>query len=287
MVLVALFKVLPFRLMYLFSDFLSFMMFNVFTYRKSMILKNLKETFPEKSDKEIKAICKDFYRNLCDILLEAIKGLTLKDHQIVERYEFAFDEKLNDYFNKGQSVIATTAHLTNWEWGALASGIVLKHKILGVYKKVSHPYINDLLIRSRSKFNVTLAEMKETADMMSSFDSDRPFMLMLIADQRPSDPYKGYWTNFLNRDTAFFYGPEKFAFEYKFPVLFLSIRRKKRGYYHVDVHWICDDPTKVEKGFIVEKYAKILEKEILERPADWLWSHSRWKHPKPADFIQN
>ena len=282
--LIGLFWLIPFRAIYIFSDFLAFLFFHVFTYRKSMIIKNLKASFPDKSEKEIVQICKESYRNISDILLEAIKGFTLSKKTIGERYQFRVNEELNEYFEKGQSVIGATAHLANWEWGAMASGFLMQHKILGVYKKVSHPQLNALMIRSRGKFDVELSEMKETSDKVKAYTSDRPFLLMLIADQSPSNPYKAYWTNFLNQETPFFYGAEKFAFEYKLPVFFFIIHRVKRGYYYVTIEKLSGDPTNLSKGDIIEKYKEVLEREILDRPSEWLWSHNRWKHKKPADF---
>lgn len=248
-----------------------------------MIINNLKQTFPEKGDQEIMAICKESYRNLSDVLLEAIKGFTLSADEIRKRYGFDDDPKLQEYFEKGQNLLATAAHLTNWEWGAYSTGICLKHKIIGVYKKVSHPYINQHMIDSRSKFDVQLAEMKETSELMEVYQSDRPYMLVLIADQRPSDPRKGFWTNFLGRETAFFYGAEKFAIQYKLPVLNFDIHRVKRGYYHVHIEWLCEDPENIKTGDVIKAYRDSLEREIRVRPAEWLWSHSRWKHARPAD----
>ncbi len=287
LLIVGIFAIIPFRLIYIFSDFLGIMFYHVIGYRKKMILNNLKNTFPEKSEAEIRKICKDFYRNLSDILLEAIKGFSISEKSISKRYKFNFDQKLHDFFESGQSVIGATAHLANWEWGAYSSGINLEHQVVGVYKKVKQPYINQHLIRSRSKFNVLLTEMKETTKYLEELKPEKPILVMLIADQRPSDPEKAYWLNFLNRETAFFYGPEKFSIQYDLPVLFFAIHRIKRGYYEVVARWIHDSATKAEKGEIIKKYAKTLEEEILERPSEWLWSHSRWKHGRPEGVSLN
>lgn len=284
LLLINVFRLIPFGLIYLFSDFLALVFYYIVPYRKKMILENLSRTFPDKNEREIKKICREFYRNLSDILLEAIKGFTLTEKQIARRYQFDEDDRLNQYYKSGQSVVATTAHLANWEWGAYATGFTLEHKIIGVYKKMSQPYINQYVIRSRSKFDVMLSEMKETTDIVKNYSHKRPFILTLIADQRPSDPYKAYWTTFLGRDTAFFFGPEKFAREYNLPVFFFNIHRVKRGHYHVAYDWLSEPDEKLEKGVIIERYKNVLEREILHRPSEWLWSHSRWKHPKPADF---
>lgn len=284
LLLIGSFRLIPFRLLYLFSDQLTFLFYHVIRYRKTMILNNLRTCFPDKKENEIQEICKNSYRNLCDILLEALKGFSLSKEEIAERYQFEFNEDLDHLFKNGLSAVGATAHLTNWEWGAYASGISLKHHIIGVYKKLSQPYINSYMIRARSKFNVTLCEMKEISPYLDSLKSDETCLVMLIADQRPSDPLKAYWTTFLNRDTAFFYGMEKFAFQYQLPVFFFNIHRIKRGYYRVKIELICRDVSQLKKGEIIEKYKEALEREVMSRPADWLWSHSRWKHAKPKEI---
>ena len=265
------------------SDALAFSFYHIFPYRKKLILDNLSRAFPEKSEEEIRKICKKFYSNLSDVLLESMKGFTLSEKQLRKRYVINPDRRLSDYFKVGTSVIGVTAHLTNWEWGAMALGLQVDHRILGVYKKISHPQINKYMIGNRSRFNTDLAEMKEVSDMVKSYNPEKPFALVLIADQRPSDPRKAFWTHFLGRETAFFYGAEKFAMELELPVMFLNIKRKKRGHYEVDLEWISEGRKEPGQGDIITAYSRILEREVRARPEVWLWSHSRWKHPRPED----
>jgi KDO2-lipid IV(A) lauroyltransferase len=152
---------------------------------------------------------------------------------------------------------------------------------LGVYKKLSHPHINKYIEKSRSLYNITLSEMSDTAKLLSTAHNLDPFALVLIADQRPSNPRKAFWTYFLNRETAFFYGAEKFSLDYGYPVLFFRILRVKRGYYRVEIDVLCENPADLKKGELIKRYRDKLESAVRERPAEWLWSHNRWKHKRP------
>ncbi|HAW52629.1 MAG TPA: hypothetical protein DCX54_09935 [Flavobacteriales bacterium] len=275
------FSLVPFWLLYAISDFLAFAFYRFGLYRKKMILTNLKLAFPEKSETEIKQICKDFYKNFSDILLEGIKGFSMTGDQIVKRYVIEKNLVIEKFQARKQSFIATTAHLANWEWGVSATGLYFDHRVLGVYKKLSHTEINNFVEKSRSLYNVTLSEMSDTAKLLSTKHNLDPFALVLIADQRPSNPRKAFWTHFLNRETAFFYGAEKFAFDYGYPVFFFEIIRVKRGHYRVKVDVLCEDPGELSKGDIILRYRDKLEDCIKKRPEQWLWSHNRWKHQRP------
>lgn len=271
-------------MLYFLSDVFSWLFYHVIRYRRKLILENLRNSFPGKPEAEIASICRSFYRNLCDNILEALKGFTLSRKEIENRYRILPNEDLERVFSEGKSALGLTGHLANWEWGTYALGIYIEHKILGVYKKIHHPQINQLLIRSRSKYNIDLCEMKETSETFEKMSSKESILLMLIADQRPTNPDRAYWTTFMNRDTPFFYGPEKFAHEYDLPVFFFCIERVKRGYYEVEIKLLHKNPATLPEGKVIELFRDELEKQILKRNADWLWSHSRWKHRKPAQI---
>ena len=278
------FSLIPLWFLYAISDFLAFVFYRFGLYRKKMILANLRQAFPEKKEDEIQRICKDFYKNFSDILLEGIKGFSMSGDEIVKRYVIEKNPAIEKLQAKGQSFIVTTAHLANWEWGVSATGLYFDHRVLGVYKKLSHPDINRYIERSRSLYNITLSEMGDTAKLLSTKHNLDPFALVLIADQRPSNPRKAFWTHFLNRETAFFYGAEKFSFDYNYPVFFFDIIRVKRGYYRVEIDLLCENPAEFKKGEIIKRYRDKLERSIRERPAQWLWSHNRWKHTRPKEM---
>ena len=65
----------------------------------------------------------------------------------------------------------------------------------------------------------------------------------------------------------------------------MSANKVKRGYYELTFTLISDTPKEEANGDIITKSALLLEKEIKNNPAYWLWSHKRWKH-KPYDGVK-
>ena len=272
----ALFSLIPFPVLYVISDGLFYLFYYVIGYRKKVIEKNLRNSFPEKTEKEIKQITKDFYRNFCDIFLEGLKGLSMNKEELVKRYRLQNLEILTHYFNANQSIITVGSHYTNWEWGVLSSSLQVQHKTLGFYKPLTNKPIDEYFKKSRAAWGMHLISIFETAKAFAE-NRDIPCAYILISDQSPSrkDADKSFWIRFLNQDTAFLHGMEKYATVNKFPVIYLDIQRVKRGYYVVYLSLLEANSDK--PGSLTKAYAQKLESIIRANPANWLWSHNRWK----------
>jgi KDO2-lipid IV(A) lauroyltransferase len=267
---------LPFPLLYLFSGFLAFLLKKIIHYRKAVIMDNLMKSFPGKSKKEIHAISGRFYVNLADVMLEGIKAFSMSRRQIRARYKILNPEIINHHLQGGQGVICVTGHYGNWEWGALAPPLQIPWKFTAFYKPINNPILDRYVRRNRSRFGTYLAPIRETS---KTFEEHRgcPVIFLMAADQSPSNREAAYWTRFFNRDTAFLHGPEKHARMNNYPVVFAAIRRIKRGYYELELSVIAENPSTVNDGEITRRYAEKMESLILEDPANWLWSHKRWK----------
>lgn len=100
-----------------------------------------------------------------------------------------------------------------------------------------------------------------------------------IIDQT-SPPESAYWTTFLNQDTAVFRGTEKIAGKLNERVVFVNVKKIRRGYYEMSAEMLCENPSSTSEGEISEMHTKKLEEEIRKRPETWLWSHRRWKHKR-------
>jgi len=103
-------------------------------------------------------------------------------------------------------------------------------------------------------------------------------MYFFGADQSPRNTNRSHWMMFLNQDTACITGPEFFARRYRLPVVYFDVQRVKKGYYSVRLEVIEQDSANTAPGEITENYMQTLEKYILKKPEDYLWSHRRWKH---------
>ena len=266
----------PFFVLYIFSDFIRIILYHIVGYRKVVISQNLIKTFPDLNKDELRKIVGSTYKNLTDILIEGIKSFTMSRAQINKRHHILNPEILNPYFEQGKSIIAVTGHYANWEWGSLSAGLQTNYKVVAFYKPLSNKWIDKFLRWSRSRFGTSLASIYETSKTFEKYQSTKTIFVM-AADQSPAKAEKAYWVNFLGRDTAFLHGPEKHAVNNNYPVFYVDIQRVKRGYYQLKLAGLVENPQNTTEGEITGKFAKRLETSIKNDPGNWLWSHRRWK----------
>ncbi len=277
-IFVLLLGLFPFFLIYQLSNLLYLFIYLIFGYRKEVIIQNLEKCFPEKSDTEIKKLLSAIYKNLTDNIVEGIKAFTMTRKQIVKRHKILNPELLNDYYESGQSIIAVTGHYCNWEWGSLSASLQTDYNVVGLYKPLSNKWIDSFMRWSRTRCGTTMASINETTSTFKKL-KNTPTVFLMAADQSPGNKYKdkAYWINFLGRDTAFLHGPEKHAKTNDYIVVYIDVQRKKRGYYTIELSVLADNPTTLKNGEITNRFAKKLESVIYKEPANWLWSHRRWK----------
>jgi KDO2-lipid IV(A) lauroyltransferase len=274
-----LFALLPFPLIYLHSDILFFLLYHVFSYRKNVVNQNLRNSFPDKSEKEIRKIVKAFYVNLCDIIIESIISGYISKKTYLKRYPVINPEILNSYYENGKSVIAMAAHYTNWEWGVVSFAFQFKHNSIGLYKPVKNKYIDRFMMKQRSVWGLNLVSIYDTYKSFSE-KNEIPAIYFMISDQSPSNLKKAIWVHFLNQDTPCIHGAETYAKMFNLPVVFIDLQRIKRGYYSIKITLIEENPQVTNHGEITGKYMKKLEELIRSKPENWLWSHKRWKHKR-------
>ncbi len=271
-------SILPYPLLYLLSDIVFLIMYRVISYRKEVVFTNIKNSFPNKSEQEIQQIMTDFYRHLCDIIMESVKGFTISEKQLRKRLIIKNPEFSNYFADKGQSIIFVGGHYNNWEICAQSFAMYSNHKCIGIYKPLSNAFINDKIYISRSKYGMNLISMKQSKKSFE--DGDEPKAIVFGSDQNPANPKRAHWMQFLNQDTSVLFGVERYAKEYNWPVVFVSISKVKRGHYEVEYSLITDKPTEQPHGKITEDFTKRLEQDIINKPQYWLWSHKRWKHKR-------
>jgi Kdo2-lipid IVA lauroyltransferase/acyltransferase len=275
-------SLLPFPLFYGVCDLLFVILYYVVGYRKKVSLQNLRNSFPEKSEKEIRRICHSFYHYLCDLFLETFKTLTISKASMIKRCALtpAATALFDRYYSEGKSIVLVMGHFGNWEWAGNTFSLLGKHQLYVVYHPLANKHFNDLVYKMRTRFGTKLIDMKETfRDMVKN----RPIISItaFIADQTPSAPGSAYWTRFLNQDTPVFRGTEKIARKMNYPVVYATVKRIKQGYYEIHAETLVEHPKNTNDGEISELHTRKLEKDIIEQPEIWLWTHRRWKHTKP------
>jgi len=270
---VFIFSLIPFRVLYVFSNILALILP---IYRKKVVLENLHLAFPEKSEEEIEQICQKFYAHLCDVILEVIKGFSISEQEIRKRFSIDSTEITHDYLKKGKNIIALTAHYNNWEWGALGASFMTHAQVFALYKPLSNRYIDAFVKQRRKAWGCNLYPLHLTNKLMEE-DKTRPAALYIFAaDQSPSNLEKAIWVDFFGIETPALHGAEHYAKNGDFGVIFYEIIRIKRGFYKLKEVAMHYDITK--HGNMTQEYMRLLEAEIRREPAFWLWSHRRWKH---------
>lgn len=272
---------LPFWLIYGLSDFLCFLLFRVFRYRSKVVHSNLARSFPEMEAKDIRALTARFYRHFSDILLESVKGLSMSRSELQRRFRYRNPEIFQPLLEKKQSAILLGSHYGNWEWGVLSFPLSVQHQVFGVNKPLKNKALDAYLNSLRKQWGLQLTEMKQAGRAVVQQKSN-PTIFVLIADQTPFDVRNAHWVNFLHQDTPFLHGMEKLARQTGYPVFYFEIERVRRGAYEVSFSPICEAPKNTAEGEITRLFAEKLGATIRREPANWLWSHRRWKRAKRA-----
>ena len=269
---------LPERILYLLSDLLYLLMYYVAGYRKKVVYRNLEKAFPEYDKLEIKRIAKKFFRHLSDLMLESAVSHFYSESLALKKITYKNPELLNELYGKGKQVMAVLGHYGNWEYMS-SLGLVIDYPVVAIYKPLRNKYFDRMVQKNRNTFEVITVPMDKIARKLIEYHkSNTPVLTLNLGDQRPRYHQIQYWTKFMGRDTPMFLGTEKLARKLDAAVVFLKIRKLKRGRYEMEAELICESPESLKPFEITNRHVAILEDMIREEPAYWLWSHKRWKH---------
>ena len=267
---------IPLRILYCFSD-LFYIIILIIGYRKKVILKNLRNSFPEKSTEDLKKLIRKFYRHFCDSFIESIYALNISEKEIRKRYRFKNPELVNGLFDKNKSIILVFGHYGNWDW-LNSLPLHSKHQNYALYHPVENKFFDELFIRIRGKFGVNLIQMKTAYKEMLTLSRNNILTITyFLTDQRPVWSSIRYWTTFLNQETPVLTGSEVIAKKLNQAVVYLDIQKIKRGYYESEFEIITENPLETKEFEITEAHTNKLESIIVKKPEYWLWSHKRWK----------
>ncbi len=274
-------SLLPFWLLYRLSDGLYIILYRCLQYRKGVVRTNLENSFPHKTSKEIGQIEKAFYRHFCDLIVESIRLFSISESELKRRNKVLNPEALNQLYDEGRSVILVGGHFNNWETGAAILSSYVKHHIVGIYAPLSNPFFNAKILKSRERFGM---EMLSKKSVKEGFESNKSILTATIfaTDQSPTHSKNVHWTTFLNQPSAVLIGAERFAKYYDYPLVFVYIKKVKRGYYELEGKLLDKNPNKTKEGELTELHTRWLENQIIETPQFWLWTHKRWKRKMKA-----
>ncbi len=277
-------SLLPLSVLYFISDIFAFLIYYVIRYRREVVRKNLCNSFPEKTLKEIIVIEKKFYRFFMQWIFETVKLMSISEKELKERCKFSeqFQEIFNQYNEQKKDVLVLMGHLGNWEWAGAAFNLYFQQNLLVLYHPLSNKVFDKIMIKIRSRFGTKLLPMHSAYKYIVS-NTTKNNVYTFIADQCPSVE-NAFWMNFLNQETAVYYGPEKILKKINASPIFVFVLlhpNKKRGYYLIDAMVYEKRRTDLDENFpVMQDFMKKLEERIMEYPSIWLWTHKRWKHKK-------
>ena len=275
-----LFSALPFRVLYVLSDFNYLLMYHVWRYRRKVVRENLEKSFPEKTEAERLQIERKFYRYLSDYMLEDLKLLHMSAEDLCQRMIYKNTEQYLELTEKYGGIIVMIPHYANYEW-LIGMGSIMKpgDVPVQVYKPLKDKYLNELFKQIRSRFGGYNIPKHSTAREIIKLKREGKNMVVgLITDQWPSGDR--YWTTFMGQETAFLNGAERIAKIMNFPVFYCELTKTRRGYCEAEFKLMTEAPKETVEGEITDMFAHELEQTIRREPAYWLWSHKRWKFTK-------
>jgi KDO2-lipid IV(A) lauroyltransferase len=269
-------SLLPFRVLYLFSDLGYFIIYRLLGYRKSVVMSNLAIAFPAKPPKERKKIASEFYRNFVDTFIETIKLLSMSDREFDRRCTGDFD-LLNRIAAKGSSIQMMGGHQFNWEFVNLVCGRHLELPFIGVVANVENKILNRIYFKFRARYGTILIPNSSFQRQMIEL-MRKQYSICLLADQN-TYPLKAFWLNFFGRPVPFIIGPHKTAVKNKPVLVYYDFRKLKRGHYTLKVSEVLENTGSFTAKELALKYRDHLEQVISSEPTNYLWSHRRWKYP--------
>lgn len=271
---------LPFPLFYLLSDFICFLLYRLFGYRKAVVRSNLKHAFPELKEAEYRIIEKKFYRHLCDLFLEIIKSMGMSKDQMLKRFKVKNIEVLTQFEKQNRSAFLLCGHYASWEW-MMSLGYHMNHLGYGIYRPIKNPYFDNLIKEIRSRHDAYMIPQKTAAELIRQKEKkNERGVYGFASDQSPRPTPKSYWRPFLGINVPVYTGAERLARELNIPLVFGKIKRVKRGYYELEFKLITDQPKTTAVNEITDIYTEWLEEQIKEDPTQYFWTHKRFKHAK-------
>jgi len=270
-------SILPKPLFYGFSDFAFILIFYLARYRRKVVQENLRLALPDLSEKERDRVEKEFYRHLCDLMLEMVKTMDLSKKEVAERYQIKNIEMLRE-LEKERSVMLLCTHYANWEWNTSINNVVAS-KGFAIYQKIGNKYFDRLIRKIRAKWNTEPIEQKHTVKrIINNENAGIRGVYGIVNDQSPMMSKAQYWSPFMGIKVPIFVGAESLARKLDMATVFLKVKKVKRGYYQAEFIPIVEQGASAGEHEITEKFLRLAEQQIRECPEHYLWTHRRWKH---------
>lgn len=286
LLLIRILSYLPLRVLYAIGDYFVYpLIYYVGRYRRKVVRKNLRNSFPEKNADEIKRLERKFYHHLTNVMAEIIYGYRISDEELFERMRCTNPEVADQVMAEKGGVMIMLGHFGNWEWMPQIAKYFRIDPFMhyNIYRRQKSESSDKAMLQLRERRGYPLIEKNSLLRAMVAQRKDGKYKSYgMICDQKPSPQNQHFWTTFMNQETSFLDGSELLAHKFGYGAVYLHNRCVRRGYYEITVVPISVDGPVMEgtEYPVTEQFARLLEQNIREQPELWLWSHNRWKWGK-------
>jgi KDO2-lipid IV(A) lauroyltransferase len=279
---------LPLSVLYAVAWLIYLLLAYVVRYRWRVVLENLRNSFPEKSEAEIHRIGQRFYWHFAQVMVEILKLAAISPAELQRRMRFVNPELMTRHFAENRFVLSLGSHRGNWEWILSGAALEFGGRSAGVYKPLNNKFFEHFMRRLRTRLGADAVPMLSTLRYLVQ-QRGQGRTLSLLTDQAAGPEDRPYWTDFMHQDAGFYTSAERLAQQFNCAVLYVGIQRVRRGYYEIKFTELPDgqtaaaaanEPNEAQRYPITEAFVRCLEADIRATPEQYLWTHRRWKHKR-------
>lgn len=241
---------------------------------KKIIHSNIKKAIPNINLKDTEKITKQMWNNYGRVFSEYMFIKNYRNDLFNSHITIKGQDILKDLKKNNKPVIFISGHLSNFELMAMTIekfGI----KLAAIYRPLNNHFLNILMERIRKKYICKHQVKKGIGGLREIVKLNRiGFSTALMIDQRVS---QGIKSNFFNQPAFTTTIPAQLVKKYNCPIVPLFIERFEGTKFKITIQKPIYFSKKESEKEITEKLNIMLEKMILIKPGQWIWSHNRWK----------
>ena len=241
---------------------------------KKIIHSNIKRGIADVNPEKLENITKQMWNNYGRLFAEYMFIKDFRNGKLSQKIEIQGQEILEEIKNSNKQVVFISGHFSNFELMAMyleKSGI----KLSAIYRPLNNIFLNQIMEVIREKYICKYQIKKGIGGLKKLIALKKNnFSTALMIDQRVSE---GILSNFFNQNALTTTIPAQLVKKFNIPIVPVYIERIDGLKFKISI----TNPVNFSKDTSIENITarlnKILEKMILKKPGQWIWSHNRWK----------
>lgn len=263
------------------GDVLGFFVFSVLRIRRRVVMENLKQAFPEKSNQELLGIAKRTYQNFAKMVFEYMRFPIIKREDVLSLCSIEGREVIDWVLKRKKGAVLIAGHFGNWElMGAYLAQ--LGYPIYFLVGEQHNKLVDDMMNCYREIMGIRIIHMGVAVRGVIKALRNNQFVALLSDQDAGRD---GIFVEFLGRQASTPQGPAIFVLKTGAAILFGYPIRLPHGKQRIYTECLCFDhldgisPKNIHE--VTQAYTRLLEKAVRNHPDHWFWMHRRWKSTPP------